>query len=564
MRVLRARLYEAERERQAAEQAATRSAQVGTGARAEKIRTYNYPENRVTDHRIKLTTHRLDQVLQGDLDEFTDALTADEQRRALETPRWTLGEVLAARPTTSRQRGVEHPRRRCRAAARARARPDPARAVHPARPAADAAEREAAREPVQRRGAREPLAYVLGDWGFRRLTLKTDAPRARAPSRDGGRGRPVPGSSSRTASPRVARRRHGQRRDRAVARAGAAGAPVHRDRRVGRRARARTRERAAARPRRRVPRGRPARRRSTGRSSSSSRTRRTSRPASSTRSSPRCAIGSPAGALVDEGQTERARARRTRRARRLARARGARGAGRGVSDLLARRAIRDVGSCTTWPDGAGRGGAGGERRSRQRIAASRRACRCCCRPTRSTASREPGARRRMPTCSTGSRAAPTQPTALLAAGVEALLDRVPELRGKTEAILRALLPGPYTLVLPNPARRYPWLSGERARRDRRPRRRACPSRRRACPRRGRLCARDECERPGRPGSRHPCWTCPSGSGRPVAAELDVGRLPGTPSTVLDLTGPEPRRAPRGCGPRRGRPRAGSRSAPLSH
>jgi peptide chain release factor 1 len=84
MRVLRARIYEAERERQAAEQAAVRSAQVGTGARAEKIRTYNFPENRVTDHRIKLTTHRLDQILQGELDEYTDALTADQQRRALE------------------------------------------------------------------------------------------------------------------------------------------------------------------------------------------------------------------------------------------------------------------------------------------------------------------------------------------------------------------------------------------------------------------------------------------------------------------------------------------------
>jgi peptide chain release factor 1 len=84
MRVLRARIYEAERERHAAEQAATRSAQVGTGARAEKIRTYNFPENRVTDHRIKLTTHRLDQILQGDLEEYTDALTADQQRRALE------------------------------------------------------------------------------------------------------------------------------------------------------------------------------------------------------------------------------------------------------------------------------------------------------------------------------------------------------------------------------------------------------------------------------------------------------------------------------------------------
>jgi peptide chain release factor 1 len=84
MRVLRARLYEAERERQQAAQAAARLAQVGTGARAEKIRTYNFPENRVTDHRVKLTVHRLDQVLQGDLEQFTDALTAEERRRALE------------------------------------------------------------------------------------------------------------------------------------------------------------------------------------------------------------------------------------------------------------------------------------------------------------------------------------------------------------------------------------------------------------------------------------------------------------------------------------------------
>jgi peptide chain release factor 1 len=83
MRVLRARLYEAERERQAAEQAAARSAQVGTGARAEKIRTYNFPQSRVTDHRVKVTVP-LEQVLGGSLEEFTDALTADERRRALE------------------------------------------------------------------------------------------------------------------------------------------------------------------------------------------------------------------------------------------------------------------------------------------------------------------------------------------------------------------------------------------------------------------------------------------------------------------------------------------------
>ena len=84
MRVLRARLYDLERDKQLAEVAAQRKAQVGTGERAEKIRTYNYPENRLTDHRIKLTVHRLDQVLQGDLTEFTEALQAEERRRALE------------------------------------------------------------------------------------------------------------------------------------------------------------------------------------------------------------------------------------------------------------------------------------------------------------------------------------------------------------------------------------------------------------------------------------------------------------------------------------------------
>jgi peptide chain release factor 1 len=83
MRVLRARLYEAQRERRAEEQAAVRSAQVGTGARAEKIRTYNVPQSRVTDHRVKLNVP-LEQVLAGALDDFTDALTSDERRRALE------------------------------------------------------------------------------------------------------------------------------------------------------------------------------------------------------------------------------------------------------------------------------------------------------------------------------------------------------------------------------------------------------------------------------------------------------------------------------------------------
>ncbi len=84
LRVLRARLYELERERQQAAQSAVRRSQIGTGERAEKVRTYNFPENRLTDHRIKLTVHQLDRILTGELDEFTEALAAEERRRALE------------------------------------------------------------------------------------------------------------------------------------------------------------------------------------------------------------------------------------------------------------------------------------------------------------------------------------------------------------------------------------------------------------------------------------------------------------------------------------------------
>jgi peptide chain release factor 1 len=84
LRVLRARLYEAERERQQAELSATRKLQIGSGQRAEKIRTYNYPDSRATDHRVKVTLN-LEKVLPGGLDEFTEALQAEDRRRALES-----------------------------------------------------------------------------------------------------------------------------------------------------------------------------------------------------------------------------------------------------------------------------------------------------------------------------------------------------------------------------------------------------------------------------------------------------------------------------------------------
>jgi peptide chain release factor 1 len=84
MRVLRARLYEQKRAEQQAELDATRRSQIGSGERAEKIRTYNFPENRLTDHRVKLTAHQLDKILAGELDEFTEALAAADRQRALE------------------------------------------------------------------------------------------------------------------------------------------------------------------------------------------------------------------------------------------------------------------------------------------------------------------------------------------------------------------------------------------------------------------------------------------------------------------------------------------------
>jgi peptide chain release factor 1 len=84
LRVLRARLLELERERQEEELSAARRSQIGRGERAEKIRTYNYPDNRVTDHRVNLTIKRLDRILEGDLEEFTAALAAEERRQALE------------------------------------------------------------------------------------------------------------------------------------------------------------------------------------------------------------------------------------------------------------------------------------------------------------------------------------------------------------------------------------------------------------------------------------------------------------------------------------------------
>ncbi len=80
MRTLRARIVEAERERQEAEIAQNRKSQVGSGERSEKIRTYNFPQNRVTDHRVSLTLHKLELVMEGDLEDIVQALKAQQQQ----------------------------------------------------------------------------------------------------------------------------------------------------------------------------------------------------------------------------------------------------------------------------------------------------------------------------------------------------------------------------------------------------------------------------------------------------------------------------------------------------
>ncbi len=84
MAVLRSRILAREIERQQREVSATRRSQIGSGDRSERVRTYNFPQNRVTDHRIGVTAHNLEEVLDGDIDPFIDALAMREQAQALE------------------------------------------------------------------------------------------------------------------------------------------------------------------------------------------------------------------------------------------------------------------------------------------------------------------------------------------------------------------------------------------------------------------------------------------------------------------------------------------------
>jgi len=131
-----------------------------------------------------------------------------------------------------------------------------------------------------------------------------------------------------------------------------------------------------------------------------------------------------------------------------------------------------------------------------------------------------------------------QPSALVAADVERLLDCLPELRGGLEAVVRALLPGPYTLVLPNPAGRFRWLTGGRvdAIGVRVP---ALPEPARRVVEAVTCVVATSANEPGGPNPAS-LDEVPARIRAACGAELDVGPLPGTPSTVLDLTGGEPR------------------------
>ena len=130
-----------------------------------------------------------------------------------------------------------------------------------------------------------------------------------------------------------------------------------------------------------------------------------------------------------------------------------------------------------------------------------------------------------------------QPTALVAADLDVLLECVPELRGRSATIARALLPGPYTLVLPNPARRFPWLTGSRAETIgvRVPAVEGAAAA--VLAQVGALVA-TSANLPGGPDPRR-LEDVPKELRAKVDAVVDGGDLPGTPSTVLDLTGPEP-------------------------
>ena len=216
MRVLRARLYEQEQAARQAEQAESRRSQVGSGERAEKVRTYNFPQDRVTDHRVKLTKGEVARVLAGELDDFTAALEAEEKRLKLEaavpsgllTAAAPVRDAVGAATDALAAAGCESPRLDAEIlVADALGVNRGALVIDPDRDIPGAAARVIA-ERVRRRVAREPVAYILGRKGFRHIELAVDSRVLDTPPRDGAAGGGGPGAAPWSAG---ARRGNGQR-----------------------------------------------------------------------------------------------------------------------------------------------------------------------------------------------------------------------------------------------------------------------------------------------------------------------------------------------------------------
>ena len=184
LKVLRTRLYELERERLAAERAGARKSMVGSGDRSERIRTYNFPQGRVTDHRINLTLHKLEAILEGPGLERADRRADRRGRgRAAGGPRRSVKAIARALADAARQLAPDqrHAAPRCRVADGPRAAHRPRQAASCRRPTARSRERFGTL--VERRQAGEPIAYITGRRAFWTIEL-TSAPAcsSRAPT----------------------------------------------------------------------------------------------------------------------------------------------------------------------------------------------------------------------------------------------------------------------------------------------------------------------------------------------------------------------------------------------
>ena len=205
MRVLKARLLERAQDEQAAAIAADRRSQVGTGERSERIRTYNFPQARVSDHRIGLTLHKLPAMMEGDLDELIDGAhrvgpepeaRGDPGVTTAALPRRPCAALLAEAGRAPGRGGAPHRAAGRGVAARRRARRGALRALPGARTRGDGRRRRSLPRPGGAPRRHEPLQHLLGFEDFRGLRLRVDARRARAAAGDRRTGRVGAGGSS--------------------------------------------------------------------------------------------------------------------------------------------------------------------------------------------------------------------------------------------------------------------------------------------------------------------------------------------------------------------------------